>query len=145
MESFYRSIRSICIEYSSGMWLTIKTFYHLIISLSLICSKIYPLFLPALPKNLPIILFLFSYHYLFFSFCSFGLYFQVLINSSREKHGLETYCCSYCLNFSDAKCIRTNKIVNENNLCLSLNCACFITYVTVCTEINITYLHVNIL
>ena len=47
------------------------------LSLSLICSKFHCLFLPALPKKLPIILTLFSYHYQVFPYFSFALMFQV--------------------------------------------------------------------
>ena len=51
--------------------------------------KILPIILPALPKNLPIII-LFSYHNLFI----IPIFFIVLrqsIDIHAEKHGLDTY------------------------------------------------------
>ena len=74
---------------------------HFKVSLSLICSKCYQLFLPALLKNLPIILFILILLpiilILFFLFYCFRYWHP-------EKHELDMYfaVAIYCLNVADA-------------------------------------------
>ena len=80
-----------------------------ILSLHLKCSKFYLSLLSSTSqKNLPIIVVLFSYHYLYYShIILYALMFQVL--TSRETHIWTPYifCCSYCVNNSDVATIYT--------------------------------------
>ena len=87
------------------------------IRLSIICLKLYRLFLPTLLKNLPIILILFPYHYLVFRFYSFSLWYCVL--TSRETWTWCIFCCIAIVYMSVM--YYTSKIVNESHPCLSLN------------------------
>ena len=57
-----------------------------LLTLRIVCSKFYQSFLPALPKSVPIILILFSYHYLLFPYYSFALMLQVHIDIQRNKN-----------------------------------------------------------
>ena len=63
------------------------------LGLSLICSKFYRLFLPALPKKLPIILILFSNHYLLLPHYSLALLFQVVTSREAMSYIILKLCC----------------------------------------------------
>ena len=101
------------------------------LSLSLVCSKFYWLFLPALFKKFIHCSFLFSYHYLLFPFCSFWFYcFRYWYS---EKHGLDTYFVLDIVLMSLMH-IHTSKIVSElSHHWLSWNC--LISRVIVYTDI----------
>ena len=82
--------------------------------------KILPIIPSSTTKKLPIILILFSYHYLLFPYYFFTLMFQVHIDIKRKKKlicSYQLYCrYSYCANCSD-----TSKMVNESHPRLFLN------------------------
>ena len=99
------------------------------LSLSLICSKFYQLFLPALSKTSPIIYILFSYHYLLFPYVFFfcinvsGTYWYL------EKQELDMYqfCCRYIVQvlviqvkWSITSLLRFLKLTHLSCHCLSL-------------------------
>ena len=76
------------------------SFMGITLCLSLIYSKFYPLFSPALFKKFTLYSFLFSYHYLLFSFCPFS-FIASGINIQRNTDLMHIFC-SYCVNFSNA-------------------------------------------
>ena len=90
--------------------------YIAILSLNLIWLKFYWLFLDAIPKNLPIILILFSYHYTYDYITPINLFFM-LYCWHPEEHGLDVYYANVvaiCANISDAYSKKINKMKCAN-------------------------------
>ena len=111
------------IQYRNDTYKTKKWFfaYIAILSLNLIWLKFYRLFLDAIPKNLPIIHILFSYHYTYDYITPINLLFM-LYCWHLEEHRLDAYYANVvaiCANISDAyskMCMHKSK--------MKVKCAC---------------------
>ena len=96
------------------------------VSLSLICSNFYWLFIAALPKKLPIILILFSYHYLLFPYYSFAIMFQVATHWQLEKQELDMYqfCCRFIVQLLMIEVKRSMEVILAFSWLTHLSCIC---------------------
>ena len=85
-------------------------------NMSLICSNFTNYHFQHFPRNLPIFLILFPYHYLLFPYYSLCFTVQVLI--SKETRTWYIFCFSYIIVYMIVMYIPTSKMANESHTCL---------------------------